>query len=112
MSLAVEDKCNRSTESDGDSGLTQKRSVGDDPTSFRRSNGAGLVAVEVVCDATPPVVSPIIEIGDPAGIVVRLREEVSTEVLQRVIVAFQRSHAFAASEATSTASVNREVRSC
>ena len=112
MSLAVADKCKRSTETDGDGGLTQKRSVNHDPASSRHSNGAGLVALDIVCDARPTIVSPIIEIGDPAGIVVRLREEVSAEVLQRVIVAFRRSHTFATSDATNAASANREVRSC
>jgi len=110
MSSAVADQYNRSTETDGE--RTQKRSVGEDPFSFRRSNGAGLVALEIVDDATPSIVSPIIEIGFPGGIVVRLQEEVSAEVLRRVIAAFQQSRAFAASEATNSASANQEVRSC
>lgn len=111
VSRAVADG-NRSTETDDDSGLTETRSVGDDPVSFRHSNGAGLIAVDIVCDTTPPMVSPIIEIGSPGGIVVRLREEVSAEVFQRVIVALQRGHAFAVIEATNAGSANGEVRSC
>jgi len=111
MSRAVADR-DRSTETDDDSGLTEHRSVGDDPVSFRHSNGAGLIAVDIVCDTTPPMVSPILEIEYPGGIVVRLREEVSTEVLQRVIVALQRGHTSAVNEATNAASANGEVRSC
>jgi len=112
LPLAVVDQRNRSTETGDGGGLIQNRSVDVGSASFRHSNVAGLVALDIVCDATPPIVSPILEIGDPSGIVVRLREDVSAEVLQRVIVAFQQSHEFAANAATSAAAANREVRSC
>ena len=60
------------------------------------SDGVGLVALDIVCDASPQssvaITSPTLEIVCPGGVVIRLREEVSMEVLQRVIVACEQSH--------------------
>ena len=96
---------------------TPKPSVGSRAGSRGHSGVTGLIAVDIVGDATPlstatplsRTTSPAIEIDGPGGVVIRLREEVSTEVLQRVIVACERSRRVAATEATLA---NREVRSC
>ena len=56
-------------------------------------SGGGLVAVQVVSDDVPrPTASPTLEIVCPGGAVVRLREDVSTEVLCRVMAACQQVH--------------------
>lgn len=61
-----------------------------------RSDGAGLVALDILCEESPKssvaVASPTLEIVCPGGVMIRLREEVSMEVLQRVIVACEQSH--------------------
>jgi hypothetical protein len=71
-----------------------------------RSNSAGLIAVEIV-DETPvrSMTTQTLEIECPGGAVIRLREEVSVEVLQRVIRACQQVQ-------TEGASLSGPVRSC
>ncbi len=49
---------------------------------------AGLIAVEIVGDSSSPG-NPLLEIACPGGAVIRLREEVSFEVLERVLRACQ-----------------------
>lgn len=77
-----------------------------------RSERIGLVALEIVGDASPQstmtTANPTLEIACPSGVVIRLREEASAEVLQRVIVACEQSHRVAAESATEVC----EVRSC
>ena len=63
------------------------------------SIGAGLIALDII-----DTKSPTLEIEGPAGVVIRLREDVSAEVLQRVIAACQLSH--------STAAVRGQEASC
>lgn len=53
--------------------------------------GTGLIALDIIDTATPTL-----EIECPGGVVIRLREDVSAEVLQRVIAACQLSHPAAA----------------
>jgi hypothetical protein len=54
--------------------------------SPRRSQGSGLIAVEIMGEVSPPPrVSSTIEIECPGGPVVRVREDVSAEILQRVM---------------------------
>lgn len=51
-----------------------------------RSSSAGLVAVQVVGDASPaPAAARTMRIECPGGVVIRLREDVATEVLERVM---------------------------
>jgi hypothetical protein len=69
-----------------------------------RSSSAGLVAVEIVGE-TSVGATPTLEIECPGGAVIRLREEVSVDVLQRVMRACQQVQA----EGTS---VGVAVRSC
>lgn len=57
---------------------------------------AGLIALDII-DAT----NATLEIEAPGGVVIRLREDVSVEVLQRVITACQMSHSTAAAAARS-----------
>ena len=58
------------------------------------TGSAGLISVEIVDDASPCSTSPaILSIECPGGAVVRLREEVSTDVLQRVMRACQQIQA-------------------
>ena len=52
---------------------------------------AGLIALDIIDAANASL-----EIEAPGGVVIRLREEVSVEVLQRVIAACQMSHSTAA----------------
>jgi len=55
-------------------------------TGRLRSSAPGLVAVEVVGEASHPSTSrETIEIECPGGTVIRLREDVSAEVLERVL---------------------------
>jgi hypothetical protein len=71
-----------------------------------RHTAAGLVAVQVVGEVSSvPVEARTIEIACPGGTVLRLREEVSAEVLQRVIQACGRAQ-------VEDASRNGSVRSC
>ena len=60
------------------------------------SERIGLVALEIVGDASQQsqvtTASSTLEITCPSGVVIRLREEVSSEVLQRVIVACEQRH--------------------
>ena len=51
------------------------------------SAGTGLIALDIIDTATPSL-----EIETPGGVVIRLREDVSVEVLRRVIAACQLSH--------------------
>jgi hypothetical protein len=93
-----------------------------------RSDPAGLVALEIVGDAASPLTSSAssratasfsasppstkaatLEVELPGGVVIRLREEVSAEVLQRVIVACERSRHVVGTEAGVP---GREVSSC
>ena len=51
-----------------------------------RSNTAGLIAVEIMGDSSPLMTTrPMLEIECPGGPMIRVREDVSAEVLQRVI---------------------------
>jgi len=70
--------------------------------------GAGLVALEIVSDSRPTRHSTL-EIETSEGVVIRLREDVSINVLRRVIAACQQSHQIAA---CLEESLRREVRSC
>ena len=85
--------------------------------SLPHPNRVGLVALEIVCDEPPHLTSttqtiPTLEIACPGGVVVRLREEASLEVLQRVIVACDQSHRIAAKVDRETAEEDREARLC
>ena len=77
-----------------------------------RSERVGLVALEIVGDESPQstvtTMSPTLEIASPGGVVIRLREDVSSDVLQRVIEACEQSHRVAAESAAEA----REVRLC
>ena len=77
-----------------------------------RSDGVGLVALEIVDGVSPQpmeaTASPTLEIVFPGGVVIRLREEVSAEVLRRVIGASEPSLRGAAE----SRGEDREVRSC
>ena len=51
-----------------------------------RPQSAGLIAVEIVGEMPPPTtVNPTMEIECPGGPVIRVREDVSAEILQRVM---------------------------
>lgn len=63
------------------------------------SAGTGLIALDIIHTATASL-----EIEAPGGVVIRLREDVSVEVLRRVIAACQLSH--------STAAARSQERSC
>ena len=52
---------------------------------WSRSASPGLIAVEVVGESPPSTPRQTIEIECPGGPVLRLREDVSAEVLQRVM---------------------------
>jgi hypothetical protein len=66
-----------------------KRRVGGKASSAR-SGGAGLIAVDIVGAAEVRVMaSPTLEIECPGGPVIRLREDVPAEVLQRVMAVCQ-----------------------
>lgn len=67
--------------------------------SPQRFAGTGLIALDIIDSATPSL-----EIEAPGGVVIRLREDVSVEVLRRVIAACQLSH--------STAAARSQERSC
>ena len=66
--------------------------------------GAGLVAMQVV-GSSAPAGARTMEIECPGGAVIRLREDVSAEVLQRVIQACHQVQ-------VEDAHVNGSVRSC
>jgi hypothetical protein len=71
-----------------------------------RSSSAGLVAVEIVGETSVrATITPTLEIECPGGAVIRLREEVSVDVLQRVMRACQQIQA-------EGVSVGVAVRSC
>ena len=71
-----------------------------------RSSTAGLVAVQVVGGASSaPAAVKTMKIECPGGAVIRLREDVSVEVLERVMRACQQVQ-------VESASVNGSVRSC
>lgn len=69
------------------------------------SASAGLIAVQVVGESSISAVPPRMEIECPGGAVIRLREDVSEEVLQRVMQACQQVQ-------VNGAGVNGSVRSC
>ena len=77
-----------------------------------RSDGIGLVALDIVPDASPQssiaIANSTLEIVCSGGVVVRLREEVSSEVLQRVMIACAQSHR----AALKSLAENHEVRPC
>jgi hypothetical protein len=74
--------------------------------SATRSSSAGLIAVEIVDEASVHSMTALtLEIECPGGAVIRLREEVSVDVLKRVIRACQQIQ-------TEGASVSVPVRSC
>lgn len=84
----------------------QQRGLGQ-TSSTDRSRGSGdpgLVAVEIVGDAAG-LSRPTLEIECPGGPVVRLREEVSLEVLERVMRVCQRIQ-------TTEELMPKRVRSC
>ena len=66
------------------------------------SGAAGLIAVEIVGETAP---GPTLEIECPGGPVIRLREEVSVDVLMRVMQACQQVHG-------ESVSASAAVRSC
>lgn len=85
---------------------TAKRRVGGKASSLR-SDGVGLIAVEIVGAAEPrSMANPTLEIECPGGAVIRLREDVPADVLQRVMAACQQVRPAQA------ALVTRQVRSC
>lgn len=69
----------------------ERSSVRSKVGSPQRFAGTGLIALDIIDTATPTL-----EIECPGGVVIRLREDVSAEVLQRVIAACQLSHPAAA----------------
>jgi hypothetical protein len=69
------------------------------------SASAGLIAVQVVGESSISAASPTMEIECPGGAMIRLREDVSAEVLQRVMQACQQVQ-------MSGAGVSGSVRSC
>lgn len=69
------------------------------------SASAGLIAVQVVGESSMSAAPPTMEIECPGGAVIRLREDVSAEVLQRVLRACHEVR-------VEDASVNGSVRSC
>jgi len=72
-----------------------------------RSDSAGLIAVEIVGTAEPRLAAiPTLEIEYPGGPVIRLRENASEEVLQRVMAACQQVTLRAVTLASA------QVRSC
>jgi adenosine/AMP kinase len=71
-----------------------------------RASSAGLIAVEIVDETSVrSMTTAMLEIECPGGAVIRLREEVSVDVLQRVIRACQQVQ-------TEGASASVPVRSC
>ena len=63
------------------------------------SASAGLISVRVVGEASSSaMVGPTMEIECPGGAVIRLREDVSVEVLERVIRACRKNSLFVGSE--------------
>lgn len=71
---------------------------------LQSSGDVGLVALEIIA-TSGATENATLEIETSGGVVIRLREEVSTDVLRRVIEACQQSHAVRRDE-------DREVRSC
>ena len=93
---------NRSAETGQDeTSRSNKRhlSVCSNGDSLQPSIGTRLVALDIIETA-----GPTLAIEGPGGIVIRLREDVSVEVLRRVIAACQLSH--------STAAARSQERSC
>lgn len=74
----------------------------------RSDAGAGLVALEIVSDLRAPR-EAMLEVETTDGMIIRLREEVSLDVLRRVIAACQLSLPVTTSV---EAAMHREVRSC
>jgi hypothetical protein len=71
-----------------------------------RSEKAGLIAVEIVGDPVPESTTSLMEIECPGGPVIRVREEASLEVLQRVMKAWRLT------EAECSPAACEAVRSC
>jgi hypothetical protein len=71
-----------------------------------RSDKPGLIAVEIVGDPAPGSVSSLMEIECPGGPVIRVREEASLEVLQRVMKACRLT------QAECSPAAREAVRSC
>jgi transposase-like protein len=92
----------RSEQTDGreaPSAANERLSVRSKVDPLRPFAGTGLIGLDIIDTATPSL-----EIEAPGGVVIRLREDVSVEVLRRVIAACQLSH--------STAAARSQERSC
>jgi hypothetical protein len=82
-------------------------------TSPRPQDRAGLIAVEIMGEISPPAtVGPTIEIECPGGPVVRVRENVSAEILQRVIKTCQQVLRGEIEDLVSPVGVSLGRRSC
>jgi hypothetical protein len=78
-----------------------------------RPQSAGLIAVEIVGESSPPTrVSATIEIDCPGGPVVRVREDVSVEILQRVMRTCQQILRGEIEDLVSSVGVSLGRRSC
>ena len=78
-----------------------------------RAQSAGLIAVEIVGEMSPPAtVNPTMEIECPGGPVVRVREDVSAEILQRVMRACQQILRGEIEDLVSPVGVSLGRRSC
>lgn len=76
--------------------------------SSSRNGRPGFVGLDLVFDAPSSPVNPTLTIECPGGPVIRLREDVSAEVLERVVtVCCHRTH-----HATTGVAADREVRPC
>jgi hypothetical protein len=93
--IQAEETEGRGTPRKANGRLSARSKVG----SPQPSVGTGLIALDIIDTATPSL-----EIEAPGGVVIRLREDVSVEVLRRVIAACQLSH--------STAAARSQERSC
>jgi hypothetical protein len=71
----------------------RRASVRSNGDSLRPSVRSGLVALDII-----EAIRPTLEIEAHGGVLIRLREDVATEVLQRVIVACQRAHGSTAAQ--------------
>ena len=68
----------------------QRRSLSGGAARSNGADDAGLIAVKIVDDATTrPMASATLEIEFPGSPMIRLREDVSIEVLRRVLLACQ-----------------------
>ena len=71
-----------------------------------RSEKPGLISVEIVGDVAPGSAASLMEIECPGGPVIRIREEASLEVLQRVMKACRMT------QAECSPAAREAVRSC